>query len=123
MEFKQSANTFFHWQLAVAGGWQRKVWGRPAPAPPQLRPTVFLVAGAGQLTTTSQLSLGLAAAASPALQPSTRFHHKQLGLQGLDTSVEVSLSSHLWLQLLVEDATTISSDRRITMPRGGRSKT
>ena len=32
MEFKQSANTFFHWQLA--GGWQRKVWGRPAPAPP-----------------------------------------------------------------------------------------
>ena len=32
MEFKQSADTFFHWQLA--GGWQRKVWGRPAPAPP-----------------------------------------------------------------------------------------
>ena len=84
---------------------------------------MILVAGAGQLATTSQLSLGLAAAASPALQPSTRFHHKQLGLQGLDTSVEVSLSSHLWLQLLVEDATTISSDRSITMPRGGRSKT
>ena len=92
-------------------------------SPPPLRPTVILVAGAGQLATTSQLSLGLAAAASPALQPSTRFHHQQLGLQDLDTSVEVSLSSHLWLQLLVEDATTISSDRSITMPRGGRSKT
>ena len=119
MEFKQSANTFCHW-LVVGSG-------KCGVAPPQLRPTVFLVAGAGQPATTSQLSLGLAAAASPALQPSTRFHHKQLGLQGLDTSgsfsVEVSLSSHLWLQLLVEDATTISSDRRITMPRGGRSKT
>ena len=119
MEFKQSANTFFHW-LVVGSG-------KCGVAPAQLRPTVFLVAGAGQLTTTSQLSLGLAAAASPALQPSTRFHHKQLGLQGLDTSgsfsVEVSLSSHLWLQLLVEDTTTISSDRSITMPRGGRSKT
>ena len=97
--------------------------GKCGVVPAQLRPKVFLVAGAGQLTTTSQLSLGLAAAASPALQPSTRFHHKQLGLQGLDTSVEVSLSSHLWLQLLVEDTTTISSDRSITMPRGGRSKT
>ena len=116
MEFKQSANTFFHWLVVGSGK-----------CGAQLRPTVFLVAGAGQLTTTSLLSLGLAAAASPALQPSTRFHHKQLGLQGLDISgsfsVEVSLSSHLWLQLLVEDATTISSDRSITMPRGGRSKT
>ena len=99
--------------------------GKCGVAPAQLRPTVFLVAGAGEPATTSQLSLGLAAAAaaSPALRPSTRFHHKQLGLQGLDTSVEVSLSSHLWLQLLVEDATTISSDRSITMPRGGKSKT
>ena len=105
------------------GNWLVVGSGKCGVAPAQLRPTVFLVAGAGQLTTTSQLSLGLAAAASPALQPSTRFHHKQLGLQGLDTSVEVSLSSHLWLQLLVEDATTISSDRSITMPRGGRSKT
>ena len=101
------------------GNWLVVGSGKCGVAPPQLRPTVFLVAGAGQLTTTSQLSLGLAAAASP----STRFHHKQLGLQGLDTSVEVSLSSHLWLQLLVEDTTTISSDRSITMPRGGRSKT
>ena len=112
MEFKQSANTFFHWLVVGSGK-----------CGAQLRSTVFLVAGAGQLTTTLQLSLGLAAVVSPALQPSTRFHHKQLGLQGLDTSVEVSLSSHLWLQLLVEDSTTISSDRSITMPRGGRSKT
>ena len=105
MEFEQSANTIFHWLVvgsAESGG-----------APPPPRPTVFLVAGAGQLATTSQLSLGLAAAASPALQPSTRFHHEQLGLEpASDTrgsfSVEASLSSDLWLQLLVEDTTAIN---------------
>ena len=118
MEFEQSANTFIYW-LVVGSG-------KCGVAPAQLRPTVFLVAGAGQPATTSQLSLGLAAAAaaSPALQPSTRFHHEQLGLQGLDTSgsfsVEASLSSDLWLQLLVEDTYITSADR---MPRGGRSKT
>ena len=83
------------------GNWLVVGSGKCGVAPPQLRPTVFLVAGAGQLTTTLQLSLGLGASASPALQPSTRFHHKQLGLQGLDTSgsfsVEVSLPSDLWL--------------------------
>ena len=121
MEFEQSANTFIYW-LVVGSG-------KCGVAPAELRPTVFLVAGAGQPATTSQLSLGLAAAAaaSPALQPSTRFHHEQLGLQGLDTSgsssVEASLSSDLWLQLLVEDTYINSADRSTTMPRGGRSKT
>ena len=114
MEFEQSANTFIYW-LVVGSG--------------KCGVLVFLVAGAGQPAPTSQLSLGLAAAAaaSPALQPSTRFNHEQLGLQGLDTSgsfsVEASLSSDLWLQLLVEDTYINSADRSTTMPRGGRSKT
>ena len=99
MEFEQSANPILH----------RVQFGTAAGPHQHIHNNVFLINGhQNMLNITSRLSLALSSLMDDF--PSQKFHHELLpatDLQG-SFSVEASLSSDLWLQLLVEDTTDIN---------------
>jgi len=99
MEFEQSANPILH----------RLVFGTKPRTHQHIYNNVFLInEHQNMLNITSQLSLALASLTND--YPSQKFHHELLPMNNLEGSfsVESSLSSDLWLQLLVEDTTEIN---------------
>lgn len=99
MEFEQSANPILH----------RLVFGTKPRTHQHIHNNVFLInEHQNTLNITSQLSLALASLTND--YPSQKFHHELLPMNNLEGSfsVESSLSSDLWLQLLVEDTTEIN---------------
>ena len=106
MEFEQSANPILHW--LVFGS-------RPGPPPrhQHIHNNVFLInehqnTRVSGLNISSQLNTALAATINDF--PSRKFHHELLPMMDQEGSfsVESSLSSDLWLQLLTEDTTEIN---------------
>ena len=106
MEFEQSANPILHW--LVFGS-------RPGPPPrhQHIHNNVFLInehqdTRVSGLGLSSQLNTALAATIQDF--PSRKFHHELLPMMDQEGSfsVESSLSSDIWLQLLVEDTTEIN---------------
>ena len=100
MEFEQAANPILH----------RLVFGKEGGTHQHIHNNVLLInEHQNTLNITSQLSLALASLIND--YPSQKFHHEVLPMQDLQGSfsVESSLSSELWLQLLVEDTTEINT--------------
>ena len=108
MEFEQAANPILH----------RLVFGKEGGTHQHIHNNVLLInEHQNTLNITSQLSLALASLIND--YPSQKFHHEVLPMQDLkgSFSVEASLSSDLWLQLLVEDTTEINTFE-ISSPSG-----
>ena len=100
MEFEQAANPILH----------RLVFGKEGGTHQHIHNNVLLInEHQNTLNITSQLSLALASLIND--YPSQKFHHEVLPMEDLEGSfsVESSLSSELWLQLLVEDTTEINT--------------
>ena len=105
MEFEQSANPII--RRLVFGSSGEQTWVHPLPD--RQHNNIFLInEDLSPLNMTSEVNLALASSLND--YPSQKFHHELLPLA--DTigsfSVEASLSSDLWLQLLVEDTTDIN---------------
>lgn len=99
MEFEHRANPILH----------RLVFGSKPRTHQHIYNNVFLInEHQSMLNISSQLSLVLASLTND--YPSQKFHHELLPMNNLEGSfsVESSLSSDLWLQLLVEDTTEIN---------------
>ena len=107
MEFEQAANPILH----------RLVFGSEGGTHQHIHNNVLLInEHQNTLNITSQLSLALATLND---YPSQKFHHEVLPMEDLEGSfsVESSLSSDLWLQLLVQDTTEINTFE-ISSPSG-----
>ena len=105
MEFEQSAKPIFHWLVFGSAS------GQAGSHHQHIDNNVFLINELHEntLNITSQTNLALATTIKD--YPSQKFHHEVLTMnQNLEGSfsVEASLSSDLWLQLLVEDTTDIN---------------
>ena len=99
MEFEQSANPIKHWLVLNTSPHHLHQTSAP----------LFLINdNQNSLDVTSQLSLALSSSIKNF--PSQKFHHQLLPMTDNEGSfsVEASLSSDLWLQLLVEDTTEVN---------------
>ena len=103
MEFEQSANPILHWLVFGSSGSHQHITTHE-------QQPVFLINDhqGDNHAITSQLSLALATTIAD--YPSMMFHQEQLPMEDTQGSfsVEASLSSDLWLQVLVEDTTEIN---------------
>ena len=102
MEFEQGANPIIHWLVFGSGQSSRQ-------QQQHIHNRVFLInEHQNTLNTTSNTNLALASTLTD--YPSQKFHHEMLPLADVEGSfsVEASLSSDLWLQLIVEDTTAVN---------------